>query len=146
VPPPCARRPPREALGTVDLGQLALLLLGHDPHLLALDGDLALEELALALHADVLAGGHREGTGKEAGDAGEDDELVVGDRTGNAHDQREVAHQPVVGAEDGGAQRARLAAAVPCLLAHVGVGGLACGPRRGCGCRRGHGWPVRRRR
>ena len=68
----------REALGPVGGGQLGLLLLGHRLHLGPLEGDLALEQLALALHPDVLAGGHAERPGEQAGDAGEEDELGLG--------------------------------------------------------------------
>ena len=58
-----------EALGPVRGGQLGLLLLGHRLHLGPFEGDLALEQLALALHRDVLAGGHAERPGEQAGDA-----------------------------------------------------------------------------
>ena len=57
-------------------GHLGLLLLGHRLHLGPLEGDLALEQLALALHRDVLAGGHAERPGEEAGDPGEEDEVA----------------------------------------------------------------------
>ncbi len=112
----------RESLGAVDVGQLLFLDIGHDAQLFALDRDLVLEQLALALHADVLAGAHRERTGHETGDAGEHDQMVVGGRPGDAHHERQVAHQAVVGAEDGGAQRARSPTAMPCLLANVAPG------------------------
>ena len=66
-----------EALGPVGGGQLGLLLLGHRLHLGPLERDLALEQLALALHRDVLAGGHAERPGEQAGDPGEQDEARI---------------------------------------------------------------------
>ena len=71
---------PGEALGPEDRRQLGLLLLGHRLHLGPLEGDLALEQLALALHADVLAGGHAERAGEQAGDAGQQDDAAVARR------------------------------------------------------------------
>ena len=62
----------REALRPVERGHLGLLLLGHRLQLGPLEGDLALEQLALRLHRDVLARGHAEGTGEQAGDPGEE--------------------------------------------------------------------------
>ena len=46
-------------------------------------------------------------------------------RAGDAHDQRQVADQAVVGAEDGGAQRARPAAAMPRLLGRRAAAGAS---------------------
>ncbi len=54
--------------------QLGLLLLGHRLHLGAFELDLAFEQLALALHADVLAGRHAEGAREQPGDPGEEHE------------------------------------------------------------------------
>ena len=45
---------------------------------LALDVELALEELALGLHREVLAGGHRERAGHQAGHAGQPDHRPPG--------------------------------------------------------------------
>ena len=78
-----------EALRSVGGGQLGLLLLGHRLHLGPLERDLPLEELALALHRDVLAGGHAERAGEQSGDPGEQDEPRLGGvAPGHAHDER----------------------------------------------------------
>ena len=66
-----------EPLRPVRGGQLGLLLLGHRLHLGSFEGDLALEQLALALHRDVLAGGHAERAGEQTGDARQQDEARV---------------------------------------------------------------------
>ena len=110
-------------------GQLGLLLLGHRLHLGPLERDLALEQLALALHRDVLAGGHAERPREQAGDPGQQDEARVARRgAGHAHDQREVAHEAVADPEDHGPQRPRTATgAMPALAARDlgGAGGPA---------------------
>ena len=98
---------PGEALGSIRGRQLGLFLLGHRRHLGAFELDLALEQLALALHADVFAGRHAERAREQPGDAGEEDEpRVCGRRAGHAHDQRQVADESVAHAEDDRAERA----------------------------------------
>ncbi len=76
---------------------------------------LVLVQLARALHRQPLAQGHGEGPGEQAGHAGDED--VVGGQfgAGHAHDQAEVGDQPVVGAEDGGAQGVAAHGAVAAL-------------------------------
>ena len=106
-----------EPLGPVDGGHLGLLLLGHRLQFGALERDLALEQLALALHRDVFAGGHAERTGEQARDPGEQDEVVgcrgLTGRTNHAHHEREVADQAVADAEDDRPERAGSTGPVP---------------------------------
>jgi hypothetical protein len=73
-----------------------------------------LEQLALALHRDVLAGGHAERPGQETGDPGQQDEArVAGRGSGHAHDQRQVADKAVADPEDHRPERPGPAASVP---------------------------------
>ena len=67
-----------EALRTVDRRQLGFFLLGHRLELGPFEGDLTLVQLALALHRDVLTGGHAERAGEEPRDTGQEDEVGVG--------------------------------------------------------------------
>ena len=114
-----------EALRAVRGRQLGLLLLGHRLHLGPFELDLSLEQLALALHADVLAGGHAERPCQQAGDPGEKDEgRVCGRRAGNAHDQRQVAHEAVTHAEDDRAEGARSSARAMPRLPPGDLGGV----------------------
>ena len=66
-----------EPLRPIEGGHLGLFLLGHRLHLGPLEGDLALEQLPLALHRDVLARGHAEGAREEPRDACQQDERAV---------------------------------------------------------------------
>ena len=129
----------REALGHVQGGQLALLLVGHRLELGALELDLALEQLALALHRDVLARGHRERAREQARDPGQQDEVRLARGARDAHHQRQVGHQAVRDAEDDRPQRPGAGAPVPAL----GAGDRVRGPRPGR--RRPTGAPTRSR-
>ncbi len=117
-----------EALRPVDELELLLLLLGLVAQLAGLHLDLATEQVALAGHADVLAGGHREGTRQQACDTGEQDGAVVGRCAGEAHDKRRVGHQPVADPEDGGARRSGPVTAMPWLARHRDPSGAAAAP------------------
>ena len=98
----------REPLRPVRGGELGLLLFRHRLHLRPFERDLAFEQLALALHRDVLAGGHAEGSRKEPCYPGKEHESRIA-RGGarDAHDQRQVAHEAVADAEDDRAERSR---------------------------------------
>ena len=106
-----------EPLGPVDGGHLGLLFLGHRLQFGPLERDLALEQLALALHRDVLAGGHAERAGEQARDSGEQDEVVrrrrLTRRADHAHHEREVADQSVADPEDDRPEGAGSAGSVP---------------------------------
>ena len=60
-----------DATALVDGGQLLALHLGVVADGLAFDVKLPEHQLGLRPHRDVLAGGHREGTGDQTGDAGQ---------------------------------------------------------------------------
>ena len=96
-----------EALGLVDEDQLLELLLGEGRQLLPLDGDLPLVELPLRLHRHPFAGGHGEGAGQQAGQAGQQDDVAVVGAAGHAEDQQEVRDEAVVDAEDAGPRARR---------------------------------------
>ena len=97
--------------------ELALLGARALAQRLALDVELALEQLALGLHRDVLAGGHGEGPGHQAGQPGQPDDRARRVGTGDAQDQRDVGDQPVADPEHGGPGPAAL---------HVPVVVLGC--------------------
>ena len=67
----------RQAVLLEHVGDLGLRFARALVDLLALVDDLRVEDLALALAADVLAGGHAEDAAERGGDAGHDDEVVV---------------------------------------------------------------------
>ena len=62
--------------------------------------DLGVEDLALALATDVLAGGHREHTGEAARDAGDDDWERLAGCARDRGDDREGRYQSVLESED----------------------------------------------
>ena len=83
--------------------------------LLALVDDLGVEDLALALAADVLAGGHAEDPAECGGEAGHDDVVVVLGRARDEVHDGDRADQAVLRPEDrlaDLAQQRRLAALV----------------------------------
>ena len=82
------------------LGQDRPFLVGGLTQLLALEGQLVVEQLPLALDRDVLADAHAEGARDEPGHPGYYDDPVVRRRAGDTHHQGEVGHQPVVRTED----------------------------------------------
>jgi hypothetical protein len=69
------------------------------------------EDLPLHLHRYVLTGAHGERAREETADAGEEDHASVLIGACEAHDERNVRDQPIVHAEDRGAQAPGLAAA-----------------------------------
>ena len=83
----------------VDPSQDRAFLVRDLAELLALERDLVVEQLALALHRDVFADAHAERARQEAGDPRQQDETGIGGGGSDAHDQGEVRHQAVVGAE-----------------------------------------------
>ncbi len=101
------RRLAIDALRPVDELELLLLLLGLVAQLGGLHGDLALEEVALAGDADVLAGRHAERAGQQAGESGEEHGAVVRGGPGEAHDERGVGDQSVADPEHGRPGRSR---------------------------------------
>src|SRR3990172_1942734 len=105
----------RKALRLVDERQLALFLLRGCLKLAPLQLDLALEQLALGAHGDILASAHGEGAGEEARDAGQEHELPLRLRAREPHDERHVGDEAIADAEDAGAQGAAAARAVPRL-------------------------------
>ena len=58
------------------------------------------------MHRQVLAGGHGEGPGHQAGQPGEADERPAGMGPGHPEDERDVGDQAVADPEDGGPQAA----------------------------------------
>ena len=136
----------REPLSPIEGGHLGLLLLRHCLELGALEGDLALEQLALGLHRDVLARRHAERASQEPGDPGEQDEAtLVPGCPGDAHDEREVAHEAVADPENHRAQDPGPPRAVP-PFAGSNVVGRAEGPHRSSAVARSRRARARRRR
>ncbi|GAA3158645.1 hypothetical protein GCM10017687_91000 [Streptomyces echinatus] len=98
--------------GHVQLGQLVLLVLRVLAQLTTLDVEFSLDQLPLRGDGGVLARGHREGTGGQAGETGDDDGLLAHRPAGHARHQGEVGDQAVHRAEDGGTQPAAVDVAV----------------------------------
>ena len=97
------RDPRRLLLAEPFLGQherdFGLGLAGPLLDLVALLVDLGVEDLALALAADVLAGGHREHAGQAAGDTGDDDGEGLPRRAGHGGHDGQRRDQAVLKAE-----------------------------------------------
>ena len=89
---------------------------GRVRELVALDADLALVELARALHRYPLAQGHRERAGEEAGHARHEDLALAHAGARHAHHEAVDRQEPVVGAE-GARPQGVAARAVPALEA-----------------------------
>ena len=81
-------------------GDLGLRLAGSVVDLVALVGDLRLEDLALALAADVLAGAHAEDARQPGCDAGDEHGVPVARGAGHGAHDREGADEAVLRAED----------------------------------------------
>jgi hypothetical protein len=85
------------------VNELAQLAFGTPFDLAALDLDLALEELALRPHGDVLAGRHGKGAAEEACQSGEADEAGGGAGAGDPEHEGGVRDETVADAEHCGA-------------------------------------------
>ncbi len=126
-----------DALRPVDQLELLRLLLGHVLELLALDGELALVQLALRRHRQPLATRHGERPGEEADQPDQHHEAPVVGPARRAGDEAQVRDQAVVEAEDGRPQPtagarpvAHLGAADLAALALAGHGGQRLGVQR----------------
>ena len=86
----------------VDVRELDRLGVRVPCELTALDGELALEQLALGLHRHVLARSHRERTRDQTGNPCGPHDRRRRARAGDAEDQRHVRHEAVADAEHGG--------------------------------------------
>ena len=82
-----------------------------------LDVQLGLDQLALRGDGGVLAGGHGEGAGGEAREAGDDDGLLGDGAAGDAGHQGEVGDQAVHRAEHRGPQPAAVDVTVGVVVA-----------------------------
>ena len=102
----------------VDGRQLPALVLGVVADGLSLDIELALHQFGLGPHRDVLPGGHGEGPGHQAGDAGQTDRARRGMGTGHSQDEGDVGDQAVTDTEDGGARSAPLHVPVTMVRGH----------------------------
>ncbi len=91
------RHPRWDALPLVDAAQLGDLRVWRCGKLAGLDAELVGEELACALERKVFAQGHRQRSGDEARETGDDDGLVRSARSRNAHHQAEVRDEAVRG-------------------------------------------------
>ncbi len=86
----------------VDVGELDGLRVRMPGELAAFDGQLALEQLTLCLHGHVLTCRHRERPRDQAGNPCSPHDRRRRARTGDAEDERDVRHETVADAEDGG--------------------------------------------
>jgi hypothetical protein len=122
----------REAALAVDPGEDGPLLVTCLADLLALECDLVVEQLPLALDGDELAHRHAECPGEETGDAREHDDRRSRPGARDAHDEGQVRDEPVIAPEDDRSQD-RVAGS---LVGFAGVGELVF-PDGGSGCHRG---------
>jgi hypothetical protein len=90
----------------VDLRQLFPLALDVVGELLRLARQLGVLGIGLRADRDVLAGGHRHGSGNEAGDAGDENVAMGAAGGGDAGDETSGGQDTVVGAEHGSTQPA----------------------------------------
>lgn len=100
----------------VDADELALLTLGPLRYLVALESELALEQLSLSTHRYVFAGGHRKRPADEAGEPCESHQANCRMRPGEAQDQRHIRDEPVADTEDRGARTTTLEIAVMMIV------------------------------
>ena len=101
------------APGLVDLGQLDRLdVRVAVAACIALELELALEQLGLHPHRVVLPRRHRDGAGDEPGEAGHAHDAGAGIGAGDAEDEADVRHQAVGHAEHRGAGGTALHVAV----------------------------------
>ena len=90
----------RQAILCEQVPDFGLRLAGAFLDLAHLAGDPRLEELTLALAADVLPGGHGEDARQGGGRAGDEDREGGESRAGHGGHHGEDRHEPVLGTED----------------------------------------------
>ncbi len=110
-----------DAAGDVELGELLHLVDRMLAQLLALHVQFGEDQFALRGDGGVLAGRHREGTGRETRQPGDDDDLRSDGAAGHTGHQGEVRDEPVHGAEDGRPQPSTVDVAVRVVVAVRGV-------------------------
>lgn len=93
-----------------------------------------LEQFALGANGDVLARAHRQGSGKQAGDTGDENDLVGHTTRTDADHEGEIRDEAVVRPEDGGAKRTGEPVASPLGEAahHLGMDPFVRGHGRCC--------------
>jgi hypothetical protein len=99
-------------LALVDAHQLASLAFGAVTDLVVLERELALEQLRLGPHGDVLPRRHRKRTCHQSGHPGQSHYGSAWMGTGETEDERHVGHQPVTYTEHRGARPTGLDTAV----------------------------------
>ena len=105
---------PRHAAGQVDQQEFVVLdIQQRRRRQRDLGGAGRGKELPLRPHGNELAGPHGQRTGQQPGDAAEEHHLAADARGRHAHDEGQVADQPVVGAEDRGPEGSGQPVAAP---------------------------------
>ncbi len=96
-------------------------------------GSGGVEQFALGVHRHVFAGSHRQRAGEQSGHAGEEDEVRTHTARAYAEDQGQIADEPVVCPEDGGAKGSGEPVAPPFgkTAQYLAVDVLIGGHRRG---------------